>query len=110
MSFKANAKHHAALILISLGAVSVLGVAVGVAVTMTGREPAVGVVCCLVSAAMGFFLIRGGLRMRKRAIEAGSTAHIEGGGMGDVHTSYTGTAKPSFLRDSQRPERRSDVP
>lgn len=100
MSFRANATHHTALVLISLGVMSVLGVAVGVALT-TGREPAVGVVCSLVSAAMGFFLIRSGLRMRKRAIDAGSTAHIGEGG--DVHTSHTGTARPSFLKDAKRP-------
>jgi hypothetical protein len=106
MSFVANTKHHAALVLISLGAMCVLGVAVGVALAF-GEKPAVGVVCSLVSAAMGFLLIRGGLRMRNRAVAAGSTMHLEGGA--DGHTSHTGTAKPSFLKDDRpRPPRDND--
>lgn len=99
MSIAANAKHHTALVLLSLGAMSVLGVGVGVAL-MVGQAPGVGVACSLVSATMGFFLLRSGIRMRKRAIAAGSTAHLEGGGA-DAHTSYTGTARPSFLKDKK---------
>jgi hypothetical protein len=98
MSFRANATHHTALLLISLGAMSVLGLA-GAVVIAAGPKPVVGVVCCFVSVGMGFFLIRSGLRMRKRAIDAGSTAHI--GDDGDVHTSHTGTARPSFLKDKR---------
>jgi hypothetical protein len=105
MSFVANTKHHAALLLISLGAMSVLGVAVGIALGF-GEKPAVGVVCSLVSAVMGFFLIRSGLRMRNRAVAAGSTVHIGEGA--DVHTSQTGTAKPSFLKDNRPRPRDND--
>jgi hypothetical protein len=107
MSFVANTKHHAALLLISLGAISVIGVMVGIALAM-GREPLVGVVCSLVSAAMGFFLIRSGWRIRNRAIAAGSTAHLDDGV--DVRSSYTSKAKPSFLKDNRppRPPRDND--
>jgi hypothetical protein len=99
MSFLANTKHNTALVLISLGLVSVLGVGLGVALTVGGDSGA-GAVCALISAAMGVFLFRSGIRMRKQAINDGSTMHLDGSE--NVHTSYTSKAKPSFLKDERR--------
>ena len=100
MSTKANAKHHFALLLISLGALGVIGGVIGIATAIaTGK--AAGLVCGAVGGIPGVLLLWRGIRMRNSAVAAGSRVHLPE--EGDHWTSHSGSAKPSFLKGKPPP-------
>jgi len=101
-----NTKHSFALILTALGVVSLLTTVACVAVVFQEKAHDAGpgwLGCAAVSGGLGAWLLWRAMVMRKRAMAAGSTMHIDHSS-GGTWTSRTETSKPSFLRDEEAPE------
>jgi hypothetical protein len=120
MSLGANLKHYAAFVSICVGGcfllISLLVLVGAVFIDVNANDngngpppPGAALVVTIVGgliAALGVWLIRKGVKLRRRAIAAGSTVHIPSDGTGQ--TSRTGTKQPGFLTDGepdQRPSR-----
>jgi hypothetical protein len=104
----ANAKHTVGLVLAATGAVCVLlGLgcfAAGVMAINNGKGDQIAGMfgCSAVAFAVSLFLVWRGVVMRKRAIAAGSTMHLDPNN--PIRTTRSGTAKPSFLEKPKEDE------
>jgi hypothetical protein len=68
-----------------------------------GQQQPTGLFACsFISAAVGGLLVWRGFVMRNRAVASGSTVHLQKSG--NVRTSRSGTAKPSFLEEQEKDE------
>lgn len=118
MSLAADAKHYAALFLLAVGGFGALGGLSGLIMTATAwvdaKNPnadniAMGFTCSAVGGLVGLWMFRRGLRVRRKAIAEGSTAHLpntpQGGG---VHTTRSGSPRPSFLEGPKDDDPRLD--
>ena len=103
------ARHTFGLVLASVGAFGIL-FTVGMAVIAIddadrGQELGVGrlIGCSTLGILMSLLLVWRGIVMRRRAIAAGSTIHVDANRLvqSDHWTSRSGTAKPSFLQGGQ---------
>jgi hypothetical protein len=104
MTIRANAKHSAGLLFVALGGAGLIFSVIGLSAGIAGLVgPLIG--CSAVAVFPSVYLLLRGWRMRTRAIQAGSTMHLDqlGDAAGNVRTSHTEAAKPSFLKN--RPPR-----
>jgi hypothetical protein len=117
MSFVAHSKHYLALFLIAIGgcgiASSVLGIIMVVVMQVQGKNEngellLMSMSCSILSGLVGGVLLRGGLRLRRRAIDEGSTAHLPESSASAGYTSRSGAPRPSFLDRSEDEEPRLD--
>ena len=103
-----NIKHHLALAFIAVGSLALITFLVCLVLAVAAlvmpdegekRGAIIGsLVCGSVCGGFGWWVLRRGLLMRKAAIEAGSTAHLDSG---EGWTTRTETAKPSFLKGGE---------
>lgn len=107
MSVKADLKHSVALFSLAIGGVAALFAIVSAVVAIKDGTPG-WLGCTAVCGLVGLFQIRRGLRLRNQAVKEGSTAFQEDlFPDGDVHTTKTGVAKPSFL-EKKKPKSEDD--
>ncbi len=108
MPVKENARHSLGLIFVATGAVGVLAgfacFVAGVAAIRDGKADQIAGMfgCSAVALGVSVFLVWRGVVMRKRAMAAGSTMHIDPNN--PIRTTRSGATKPSFLEDKDEDE------
>ena len=97
MNIRENTRHSWGLFVLSLGG---MGAVIGAICFVMGvAEAKAGLFGCGAGMLLpGLWLVRSGLRIRNRAVAAGSTMHLEGGD--DVRTSVTGKGHRRETRDN----------